>query len=442
LLASLNALRIGSHIANRGSQKKINVVVSMSSAHMYSQVLNLPMLQGSALGKAVDLNLQMAAPEDASKTYSGWEIVGKNEGTSRLDILSAFVDRDIVDAMIDALFAAGFLAMALEPRLISLTRILREKGSGIDPKKPYLFLDIDNIGIDFLVILNGLPYFEYTNLWKDIANSSGEISVKSFEEELAMSLRQVINFYNQHWTEPVGAIIIAATTLHESIEKVVAAAAAFPAVRLTLEMGQPISSQWLVAIGCSLRGVSSQGEDGEISLLGVESEGRFQEEQLLEFTRFWEVLIPIAFGILVAVFFAANGFVVQTRNAIEHSSQFNVNTSQTAQIAVLAASTTQFNDLVAMTQAAESSVSTSHIFLEALQSAAQADGVTINTLSYPGSGMQISLSGSASSEDRIIAFKTDLGAAPGFSNLSLPPTSVQGEEGSYTFQLTFDYSDK
>jgi hypothetical protein len=440
LFTALADLKTESKIGGRNKKKKINVVVSMSSAHMYSQVFNLPILAGDALVKAVDLNLQMASPSEVSKTYSGWEVVGKDESIGRLDVLSAFVDRDIVDDMVQALFTVGFLAMAVEPRSIALTRILREKGAGIDSKKPYLFLDIDNIGIDFLVIRNGLPYFEYTNLWRDVADESGEISLQKFEEELGTSLRQVINFYNQHWGEPLEAVIIAATTLHESIEKTVAANAAFPAVRLTLEMGQPISSEWLVGIGCSLRGVGSKGEEGEISLLGVEWEDRFQEEQIFEFTRFWEVLMPIVFGILVVLFFVANSFVVATRVSIEADSGFSAHLGQTAEITAFEASTTQFNTLVTVAQSAENSVTKTSALLGAVQSTAEADGIMITHFSFSSTSTPASLSGSASSEDRVIAFRNDLGSVNNISGITLPPASLQNNGGAYTFQMTFNYS--
>jgi hypothetical protein len=431
-LSTLAALKAESKIGGGNKKKKISVAVSISSAHTYSQVFNLPILEGDALLKAVDLNLRMASPGEASKTYAGWEVVGRDESASRLDVLSAFVDRDVIDDMIQTLFAAGFLAMAVEPRSVALTRILREKGAGIDPRKPYLFLDIDNVGIDFLVIRNGLPYFEYTNLWKDIADVGGEISLQKFEEELGASLRQVINFYNQHWTEPMSAVIIAATTLHESIEKTVAANTAFPAVRLTLEMGQPISSEWLVAIGCSLR--------GEISLLGAEWEDRFREEQMLEFTGFWHILTPIVFGILVAMFFFTNSFIIATKNTVEQSLEFNESTNHVAQLSELTASTTAFNSLVVMTHAAENSAGTTYLLLGTVQAAAEADGVTIEQFSFAGSDAPISLSGSAPSEDRIIAFKSDLGAIAGVSDITLPVTSLEEDGGMYVFQMTFDYS--
>lgn len=439
-LGSLAALKKDSKVGGRNPNKKISVVVSLSSADVYSQVFGLPILGGEQLAKAVDLNLQMASPGEAGKMYSGWELVGKDDSVGRIDVLSAFVEREAVDEIVEALFTAGFLAMAVEPRSIALTRILRQKGLGVDAKKSYLLLDIDNVGIDFLVIRNSMPYFEYTNLWKDVANADGEISLPKFEEELTASLHQVANFYNQHWTEPIAGVIIAAASLHDVIEKTVAAATTLPVVRLTLEMGQPISSEWLVAIGGSLRsGPKKLGED-EITLLGGTWGGRFQEEQISRFLQFWRVLIPVVFVILIGMFWGASLFLNKTKASLEATSEFTLNAQQTSEVADLEASTTAFNNLVAMTAAAENSINENYTFLGEIEAVAGQDGVTIDHLAFPGGASAISLSGSASSDDRILAFQTDLGNAPGFSAVNLPVTSVQDNGGTYTFQMTFNFS--
>src|ERR1700722_19368738 len=274
-IAALMALRTQSK--NGGKNKKINVVVSLSSVNAYSQMFNLPIVTGDDLTKAIELNLQMASPGEASKTYAGWQIVDKDEGVGRIDILSSFIEREIVDDMVRALLEAKFLAMAVEPRSISLARILREKGMGVDPKKAYILVDVDSVGLDFLIIRNGEPYFEYINRWEDIAGEKGEISLEKFESQLTTSLRQVLNFYGQHWPEPIAAMIISAATFQAEIEKTVAQNFSFPALRMTLEMGQAISSEWLVAVGCALRGRASKfdSNEKEISLLGEAWEDRF-----------------------------------------------------------------------------------------------------------------------------------------------------------------------
>ena len=65
--------------------------------------------------------------------------------------------------------------------------------------KSYLLLDIDNSGIDFLIIRKGKLYFEYASRWNDLADQKGQIYVTKFKEALEADMRQVMNFYTQHW---------------------------------------------------------------------------------------------------------------------------------------------------------------------------------------------------------------------------------------------------
>src|SRR6266404_8993185 len=95
-------------------RKKINIIVSLSSLNIYSQVFNLPLIEGENLEKAIDLNIQMVSPVEAKEVYSGWQILAGGEAASRLDILVAFADRSTVDDVTKGLFEAGFVVMAME----------------------------------------------------------------------------------------------------------------------------------------------------------------------------------------------------------------------------------------------------------------------------------------------------------------------------------------
>ncbi len=438
-LAALAALKAESTIGGRSKNKRVSVVIALSSVNVYGQIFDLPPLGGEELAKAVELNLRMASPEDQSKIYASWQIAGKNESSLSLEVLSSFIEKDAVDGMIRALFEAGFFAVAVEPRSLALTRILCKKGSGIDIKKPYLLVNVDNAGIEFVVIRNGAPYFEYNNRWREVVDEKGEIAVSKFEAELTASLHQVLNFYGQHWADPVSAIIISATAFHDEIEKAVAAATSIPAVRLTLEIGQPISSEWLVGFGCSLRGLNEDRGRVDINLSGEECEGQFKKDQIIHFLQFWQVLMPVAFIILAAIFITADLFLGNVESSLEVASGFASGIAQTASVGAWQASSTAFNNQVAMFSALQASGGkTSSIFSD-IVSKARASGVVISHLSLPGSGATIIFSGTAQSEDRILAFKNALSADPKISAVNLPLTGVQSNGGSYSFSMTFLY---
>lgn len=441
LIASLIELKTRSEINGRNKNKKINVVVSLSSAGIYSQVFTLPPLSGEDLDKAIRLNLQMASPGEAAKTYSSWQVVGKDDA-SRLDVLSAFIEREIVDDIVRALSEANFLTMAVESRSLALTRTLREKSPGIDINKSYLLVSVDSAGLEFLVVRNGELYFEYANQWSEITDEKGEISKEKFQTEFLGSLRQVTNFYSQHWAEPISAVIIAAINFHDELEKIVSEHLSLPSLRLTLEMGQQISSEWLVALGCSLRGNRSVRRRKEISLLGEDLEDRFQDDQIMNFMRFWRFLIPAALGVLVVMFIVTFMFLGHTKTNIESSSSFSLSIGQMGEIDQLQASSTKFNNFVAIIRSAEDNLHPKYKIIEETKAIAETNGITLSRFSFQGEDTPASLTGIASSEDQILAFKNALGMNPDFTSINLPLTSIQPAAGSFSFSVTFMFSPK
>lgn len=151
--------------------------------------------------------------------------------------------------------------------------------------------------------------------------------------------------------------------------------------------------------------------------------------------------MPIVFIILVAMFWGAGMFLGNIKTSLESTSEFSLNSAQTAEITALEASSTAFNTLVALAQAAEGGESKTYTLLEMVQSLASADEITINHLAYPGLGAPITLSGSTQSDDRILAFKAALENAPGVSAINLPIAGVQDNGGTYTFQIVFNYAE-
>jgi hypothetical protein len=425
--------------AVRSKKKKMNVVVSLSSVNIYSQVFTLPLLEGNDLKKAVELNVQMLSPGDASKTYSGWQMLGRDEVDLRLEVSVAFIEKQIVDEMVDALLSAGFLTVGVESRALALVRILREKGAGVDAARSYLLLNIDNSGLDFLIVRKGQLYFEYTNQWSDLADDKGQISVQKFEDMLAGSMRQVTNFYSQHWPEPLSAVILSASAFGDEAEKVIGTAAALPITRLTLFMGQAISSEWLVALGCSLRGFNSSSADKEVNLSGEEAMDTFRKEQLVGFLSFWSIFVPVVLALTIVTFALADNFLVFTAKGIASQSVFNEQGQELQDVAILQASSTAFNESVELVQNTEKQLAPRYPIISMLTDMASSTGVSLNHISFPGPAGPILIGGTASSEPQIVALKTAIAADPSFGPVTLPISGIQLNGGVYSFTMTFPF---
>ena len=439
-LAAVDELRTQSKIAGHDKAKKIGVVLTLSSASTYSKVFRLPIIQGESLEKAIALNMAMAAPSDASQLCASSEVVGRDEGAGQLDVLAAFTDRGSVDDVVDALFAAGFTAMAVEPKSLALTRVFREKGSGIDIAKSYVFVSVGNAGLEFFIVRNGVPFFEYVTHWRDIANEKGELSLPAFEEDLKASLRQVLNFYAQHWMEPLAAIILASTPFSDDVEKTITENFALPSVRLTLTLGQSVLPEWLVALGSSLRETGLRASRiKEINFLGEELEDRFRVEQMVRFLEFWRAVVPAALAILAATFFVFDISLGNARATLESAPGFTLAPSQSQGLSQLEASTTAFNNLVAMVGGIESSTVPQSPVVGVIAAMANANGVLISRLTVPGGGVPVTLSATAPSENNISAFRAALAGDPKISAINLPLTGIQPNPAGYSFSVTFNY---
>ncbi|HUX35434.1 MAG TPA: pilus assembly protein PilM, partial [Candidatus Paceibacterota bacterium] len=204
------------------SKKKFtNVIVTLNSIHIYTQVFSLPLIEETELKEAIRLNINMVSPFELSQAYAGWQQISQNKNELKVEILSAFAQKTFMDQLRNALIEAGFFPVAVESGALSLARLIREKGSDFKMDKPLLVLSVDDKGMRFLIIRIGQLHFEYFQSWKDIQGDNKEVSWDNFSDALKRSLHQVFNFYASHWQEPLTEIVIASNSYVEEISKLV-----------------------------------------------------------------------------------------------------------------------------------------------------------------------------------------------------------------------------
>ncbi len=438
--AALHELRSKLPPAKR-KKRMLNIFIAMSSVNMYSQVFTLPFMEGGDLDKAIELNVQMISPVDVSRAYFGWQLLNRNEMTLHSEIAAAFADKAIVDAMLEALYAAGFVTVGVESRALALVRVLREKGVNVDKKQSYLLVDIDSAGIDFLVIRNNALYFEYATQWVDIADEKGQITVLKFEEALSSSMRQVLNFYSQHWLEPLVGVILSAVAFNDEAVSAIQSSSTLPIIPFTLiDMEQQIPLEWLVAFGCGLRGLHLDLSGKEINLLGSSAMDAFHEERMIDFLALWRIIVPVFLGCLVVVFVLVDNFLEMTKASIASSVGFTQQEGGSAENAALAASSTAFNQSVALVANAEAQANRNYVMINDINAAAAANNITIGTISFQSISTPILVTGSASSETQVGAFRDAIQKNPHFGTVTLPLSNIQSSGGVYTFSMSISLS--
>jgi hypothetical protein len=423
-----------------GRDKKIGATVAIGEEAVYNQIFILPELKGLALESAIRLNMQMASPMDIGQVYAGWQIAARNEESSHIEVLAAFADRSMVDEIVSALFESRFVPIAVESKALALARLLRERGTGVDLGASYLLVNVDDAGLEFLIIRKGQLYFEYANPWRDLVDEKGAIAFDKFKNSLAIGLRQVMNFYLQHWNDPIAGVIVSGTTFLDEVGVIVRETLALPTLPLVVAgSSQTLSSEWFPVMGAALRGsgVRRKKEDG-ITLLGEGAQAIVFRDRITHFLEFWSWFVPVALASLLIVFGVAYFFLagVQASIAPYQSSESQLAPVISAALEKLAPQVADFNQSVAFIQSIQAGESPKYTIVQSVAAVASASAVTVTKLIFQGSSQPISLDGNAQSQDQIVAFKTALATA-GFTNINLPLMNLQSNGGAYAFSMTF-----
>ncbi len=421
----------------RRAKKQYNVVVTLSSANIYNQLFDLPIIAGEDLESAIVLNLQMVAPSDAAQTYFGWQVLGKDEDRMRYEIMSMFVDRGVVDGVLAGLRECKFVAVAAESKALSLTRTFNEAVENVQVAGAYIIVRVDDSGIDFVIVRNGQLYFGYAIPWSELADQSGAVSEEAFTAAASRGLHQVMNFYGQHWSDPVQAIIVDAAAMADKITTIATTQFTQPVIPLTLDFeGVEVVSESFVSLGAGFRGDAITKDKKDINLLGEAAELLFQEARLLAFIRFWRVMFPVVLGLLIGLFVGSDFFIAKTQAIVEASAASRSDAS-VAQLQALQASVKNFNQAVVLMNTAESTpISASKLF-DYLEGLAVSAGVSITQMSFSGSAAPVTLSGNASSQNDVLLFKKAFLADRNFTAINLPLSSIQSGATGVSFTMTF-----
>ncbi len=427
----INALR-GLHREIGGRREKIGVIVSLSSLSVYSQVFTLPLVSGENLRKAIELNLQMSSPADVAQVYAGWQMVNEDVTQSKLEILSAFAQRHIIDDLRDALRYAGFVVVAIEFRALSLARVLRELSIDLDVRKPYIVFNVDDMGLDFLIVRHGELYFEYYNSWRDL-HKDRFLPLSNFEELIVANLYRVINFYNQHWTEPLEAIILMTSNLHDEIEQIIKANFPLTIRELKLKIDQSVNFASYTALGSGVRGLMPRRDDGEISLSGIQAQEEFRREQIAHFIHFWRVLVPAVFIFLTFMLIGADFFLGKIEVSLEP--QIHSTAQGRNEVQALEEQAQRFNASVALVKTIRAALRPKEPVLDRVMKIVAQNNITLQRFNFGGTA--VSISGSAGTQEKVLEFKKALESSPDFQNIALPLNAIQCVGQECVFSMTF-----
>ena len=125
-------------------------------------------------------------------------------------------------------------------------------------------------------------------------------------------------------------------------------------------------------------------------------------------------------GVLVIVFVVADGFLGSTQTTVQAEANLNSGSQPLSAIVAFEASSTQFNNLVAVIHGIEALPSPAATILATVNTAAGANQITISHLAF--SNGTATLDAIAPSENDIISFKQALGQDSKVNSINCPNT--------------------
>ena len=166
------------------------VITSLCGLRSIPRLLTLPKLQASLLQEAISREARKEMPISLESLYLSWQVMpGLREEEQRIYLLG--VPRDLVDAQVRALEAAGITPFVMDLKPLALIRAVREIEAVIVCLERDMF--------DIILVVDYLPAIMRTfSISRENLDDQGRL------DRLLHELVQTIRFYND--TRPTSPI--------------------------------------------------------------------------------------------------------------------------------------------------------------------------------------------------------------------------------------------
>lgn len=422
-------------------RKRIYAILSISDINVYTEIFYLPKAAESDLNQAANLNLQMISPIDFNNAYHDWQTVGErpDNGSSQLEILSAFISKSVVNEFEEVINKSGFDIAAVEFPSLALVRALAEMGEGVDKNKNYLLMKIGGDGICFAVLKNGNLYFLHFISWTSVYGQSRQVTVESLKNLTVSEIQKMLSFYETHWNEPLAEMLLVSSTLREEIIKIIGEN--FPSLSVKtpiLRQFKNLEPSWFSVIGSALRGLTSRSDDIFISLAASGTEEKFRLYQVVSFIKLWRNVILTFLGAII-IFFGGLDFILARNNVglQEKIKDISINPEFNS-IIELRKEAESFNQKVSFLAVAAKNRNKFSPFIKQITGLSEPSSVLIKRIFVQSVDSPVLLVGEAGSEDKITNFKKNLETQDNFSNINFQLPNFSQTADKIIFSITLN----
>lgn len=432
LLAALSDLH--RRAGGRDARARIGVHVSVSSAPVYLQLVPVPPVEERERADAVRLNVQVSAPVPLEDLAWGWQPLPGAGGQAA--VLAAWTARQTVADLAGALAEAGFLPASLEPKVLSVARLVRTLAPDATRGNAYLLASLDESGIALAVLDAGVVRFQYVRTWDEVRGAHPEVTYAILEELVRREAAQVAGFYAERGGTRLDEVLIATPVFQDELTATLESLGF--AVR-TLAIGSPpFPLHGYAAYGAALRGnVFGVGDGAELSLLGEQVRDWVRKELALRVARFWLAVTPAAVAVLLATYGAAYVFVSRL------STSLSAQPAQPALLAELAdreARAARFNAAVSSLATVQGTLRPKSPLLSSLIARAAQSGVSLSRVRLVPGPERSSIAGVTGGEDQLLSFKRSLESDPSLARVLLPVAEIRSGPDGISFSMTFEAS--
>lgn len=416
---------------NRG---KLGIVLTIPSSSVFIQTVKLPPAASANLEEAASLNVQMVSPLKQGEFYYDWQRVGSQADGGPIELLAAFVSRDVVDGFADCLREAGLGLIAVEFTSLSLTRELRRR-KVVEAGKVYLAAEIMPEGTTFMLMQGSQLLF---HSFRRLGVQTGQqIAVADFIATLKEEVQDIINFHLAHWGGVVNDLIFISAGFQNEIQ------GAFRDKTVTIlnpdEVMPVLGAVYRPILPASPRRGERVEAGGEkvINLLGTSSLKIYEANRALTFVSLWRTVLVSALGFLLVLALGTDLFLRQLAKKATEVSALTLNEPGHRELLALREEATRFNELVSLIKEASQGEKGIGRVAETVNNLAGVE-ISITRFYLPSLEDPVTINGVAASEQAAVAFKNRLAAEKSFTAVDLPISSIAPETGgrvSFTVYL-------
>jgi len=391
------------------------VIVSLPESLTYLTTKTLPKVEDVNIREAVEINLREFLPGKVDAIYWGFQEIGETSRGTEIMICSA--RKDVVDSFLQSLTESGFTPMALEPSSLSVARSFPHEITDT------LVLTLEKSYTSAVVLEKGAVRFATS-------------FVTEKPEDFSKEVKKIINYYRAEKKEATLKIMLASENISEDLLRGYREATSLQVEKASDKMILPDKKyKSPIVIGAALRGLISQKDDKNLSLLPVGSQEAYEEKRALHFWGGLTNLVGITCFLFLIIFIGFWGMLMYLNRSADSQLSVLSNKKIDPEITQIQKNLEGLNPKLAYMKTLLGAEDTTSSILGVIQTTAGSD-ITLNNIAQTKDSKTITVTGVSTSRDALSSFKSGLENSKLFSNVDISQTNAVDSQISFTLTLT------